>query len=127
MSMSGHVNGDDVLEEMTKDDESLTGFPSAPGSIKEDQDFELQRVDSKDDSRDADVSSGEEMDKQTARIGIRISTTYLESALARKTSLARQACQGWQVFGKASKFFSDRFFSIENFFQLIFYVNYPCI
>ena len=76
MSMSGHVNGDDVLEEMTKDDESLTGLPSAPGSIKEDQDFELQRVDSKDDSRDADVSSGEEMDKQTARIGIRISTTY---------------------------------------------------
>ncbi|CBY22693.1 unnamed protein product [Oikopleura dioica] len=54
MSMSGHANGDDVLEEMTKDDESLTGLPSAPGSIKEDQEFELQREDSKDDSRDAD-------------------------------------------------------------------------
>jgi len=65
--MSAHANGDDVLEEMTKDDESLTGLPSAPGSIKEDQDYELQREDSKDDSRDADVSSGEEMDKQTAR------------------------------------------------------------
>jgi hypothetical protein len=74
--MSAHANGDDVLEEMTKDDESLTGLPSAPGSIKEDQDYELQREDSKDDSRDADVSSGEEMDNQTARTGIDISTRH---------------------------------------------------
>jgi hypothetical protein len=52
-----------------------------------------------------------------------LTPTGLGSALARKISLARQACQAWQVFGKASKFFSGRFISIENFFKNFFDVN----
>ena len=68
MSTSGQIDGEDAIE-ANADDESLAGIASAPGSIKEEQDFELQREDSKDDSRDADVSSGEEMDKKTARKG----------------------------------------------------------
>jgi hypothetical protein len=55
-----------------------------------------------------------------------LTPTGLGSALARKISLARQACQAWQVwqvFGKASKFFSGRFISVENFFKNFFDVN----
>ena len=53
--------------------------------------------------------------------------TCQENLAGKASKASLPSWQVWQVFGKASKFFFDRFFSVEDFFKLIFDINFALI